>query len=121
MLNGRLNRRNFVLGEIIYFLMLLFVLQFGGQVNSLPGSMQTILGLISIAIFSLSQLSLLSRRLHDVGRDAPAYKYSFFYTGKSSGLFGLFAKGEKKENKFGKPPKASISIVALLGLDSNNK
>jgi uncharacterized membrane protein YhaH (DUF805 family) len=106
-----------VLGELIYFLMLVVAFQYGGQVNTLPRPVPDILGLTSLALFFILQLSLLSRRLHDVGRDDLTFNFPFFNTSKSSGIFGLFVKREEKENKFGPPPKPSIRILALLGLD----
>jgi uncharacterized membrane protein YhaH (DUF805 family) len=117
---GRLNRRSFVFGELLYFLLLFLLVNYGNKLSTIPPFLQQILGLATLAVMFSFQISLLSRRLHDLGRDDLTYTFPFFHTRRVSGIFGLFAKSEQKENEYGKPPEPKIDIKALIGLASRS-
>src|SRR5205823_3564253 len=106
-------------GEILYFLLLFLIITNAENLDKLPGFIQYILGLATLAVMFSFQLSLLSRRLHDVGRNDLEYQFPYFHTKSVSGIFIFFVPGEKKENKYGKPPKPQIDIKSLLGLFPN--
>jgi uncharacterized membrane protein YhaH (DUF805 family) len=109
---GRINRKNFVLGIalLVFFdlftLIILMVLDPILQVfrRSVIGNFAVTTGqILFVVIFVTFLFSFNVRRLHDVGLEGMVYGYD------------LIRKGDKKENKYGKPPLPEIDFKGLFG------
>jgi uncharacterized membrane protein YhaH (DUF805 family) len=117
----RLNRRNFALGMLFYSLINIIVMElvkhpaFTDMTKGLSNveyALLILLLLLYISIMVVFLLSLIDRRLQDMGRDITEFPSIPILWPL---LLCLFLKGENKENKYGKPPEPKIDLKGLFG------
>jgi uncharacterized membrane protein YhaH (DUF805 family) len=139
---GRLNRRNYALGILMYLLINFFVIKgvgietftstaFARAQNEVERLLLFLLIFLYIAMMVLIHSILVLRRLHDVGIDiwtgenvhkiwerksSSPWLYILEWTFYPLSIFPLFYLiGENKENKYGKPPEPKIDLKSLVG------
>ncbi len=114
---GRLNRRNYLLGVFIYFLLLVlffFIEAVFHYSDSLYSSFANkIFASIYILIAVIFFESINIRRFHDIGLSG-----WYFIEGQWLGIY--IREGDKKENKYGKPPPSKIDLKGLFGFSQNS-
>jgi uncharacterized membrane protein YhaH (DUF805 family) len=126
--NGRINRSTFVTGVLLYILVGYIVVTQGHPtdntitVTQSPNPHLTLVGYlvdyaIGIALLAVPViflLSLIARRLHDIGSNNlemyPGLLNPFIFN-----IRDVFKKGDLRENKYGKPPKSGIDVKGLFG------
>lgn len=118
---GRLNRRNFITGLILIFVIFYVSLFAIGFVLGLTGmhndSISGILYLISFIFLIIFGFSIAIRRLHDMG-------YSGWYTiacyipliGFIFSLMMIFQEGKKEKNKYGDIAEPKINFSKIFGM-----
>ncbi len=115
--NGRINRKNYGLGLLFFFLVLiLFGVILAGTLASYDSTFIIIILLAIYVIFVVHILSLHVRRLHDLGKSGwktllliiPLVNFIIL-------IWLLFAKSEENNNNYGSPlPKDTKFFDALF-------
>lgn len=122
MFKRRINRIGFLLGGI--YLLPLLILSFVFDIISAAHSSAAfrVLDVVSILISIMGfiaafpiNISLLMRRLHDVGLSGAFSLFIFVpLAGAVLVLYLLFARGKKETNQYG-PPVQSLNFLVVLG------
>jgi uncharacterized membrane protein YhaH (DUF805 family) len=107
---GRLSRKNWLIG----WLFAIVVYLTGMFLEKVVFDLHTPEGIITLIVLCLTLFFFVSinvRRLHDIGKSG------------WGGLIGMegwwtdyFEEGQKKTNKYGKPPKPGVDIRNIFGL-----
>lgn len=126
---GRLNRRNFIIGWAIFFMLIAMVsmMVYGNQPqnNKMPtvSPEQTVLMVISFIIFYYYVLSLYARRLHDIGLSGWFAVVTFIPYVNVLFLLAMAAiPGKKEDNKYGKKPHKDVKFPNdILNLPEKTK
>ena len=136
--SGRLNRRNYTLGILIYLFINFFVIKEVGietstsaplarAQNEVERILLFLLIFAYIAIMVFIHATLVLRRLHDIGIDIWTGENTHKLWGQGWAPFSwiryllytpfplFYLKGENKENKYGKPPEPKIDLKGLFG------
>lgn len=127
--SGRLNRRNYIMGFILYIIMSYLLLALNPKmVSSLPGYFQ-----IYLVLAFFFAASLIKRRLNDIG--LPKYSFIivflifiaayflpdnsfrsiFSIIGSITNIILVFYPSQKSKNIYGDPPAAKFEIGSVLG------
>lgn len=123
---GRIDRKNYLIGWIVFYLFLLLLIFIFGIVFTLitdfvgikNSELANNLALFWFYLFALIySSSLITRRAHDFGKNWEYVFWSFipiinFYFG----LELLLKKGDEQNNRFGKTPKGGLKFLKILGL-----
>lgn len=99
--NGRINRRTYGVGLLFIFISMII----GGVIFLILFNSPNSIGITLILLVPF-YVSLERRRFHDIGN------VSFWETDNGQ----LVKEGEKKENKYGKPPEPKVDIKGLFGI-----
>ena len=112
MFHNRINRRTYAAGLLVNLLFLFTIILIlyidGDALRRIPDIIKVVASLILIFVEIAVCFSLNTRRWHDIGREG--------WSGFAEDPYLLFRKGQREENKFGKPPDATIDFKSLVGL-----
>ena len=123
---GRVNRMNYFVGTclvlagpvLIVFLMFLLAM-IGGQ-SAISMVLRTILFILDVFLVLIAvvvMLSLISRRLHDLGKSDWYYLLNFIpIINIVFPFYLIFWPGNSAVNKYGGPPGKGVNIRTILGL-----
>jgi len=122
--NRRLNRRNYLIGNIlIWILFFSVILAMGFTAGLLFGSnavndeAATWITLIGLCFFLFYSVSLNTRRFHDLNHSGWNFLWGFIPFGSIVLLVMLFLiQGIEQENKYGPKTKPEINIGEIIGL-----
>jgi len=119
---GRINRRNYIIGIILLYLLVFITAYCIGYIYGfLTGSemsteLYETLNLVIGIVMLIYSLSLSTRRAHDIGKNGTYILWGIIpFVGLVIILQFLFSKGESQENQFGSQPKPKINIKNLFG------
>lgn len=121
---GRLNRRNYFIGNILIYLIFFSIYFVWGVISAIFGftsdnNLQELLIFIGSILWLIYSLSLSIRRLHDLNNSGwvilagliPLVNFALV-------LMLLFKRGDISNNKYGTKPLSKIEIRKIFGLNS---
>ena len=105
---GRINRRNYLIGIVVYFLIAL--------VAVIVSSLTLKAGLATAQLFGyffgFLYIRLAVRRLHDIGYSG--WYVLFIFIPVAFPLYLLLIGGQKQDNKYGTAPSQKIDFLAIF-------
>lgn len=129
---GRLNRRTFFVGTIIYSIALSLIVELLFTVDNLLFTQSisegfssqffiydTVVFILIMIPFAVIGFSLMIRRLHDLGASG-WFSLLYIIANLLVDVVLALLPGQRNANKYGKPPKPKINIKALLGLEDSS-
>jgi uncharacterized membrane protein YhaH (DUF805 family) len=107
---GRINRRNFLIGTLITYLIILLTAWMFGSQNT--NDLFSVVGLVLLITESLFYISLFVRRIHDIGWSIWFFLLLFIIPFVNLyAILALYLKGgEAKNNKYGTKPSQNMKF-----------